>query len=581
MLAVIFSWAICFALLVGVGAVVCRLLGFRARSPRFLVSCFWIGWATQLVLLQVWHIWLPVDGRAALATMLMGGMGLLLECRSLSALATQILAADWRAHGPVLLLAILVLVLWANLALGAPLHYDTGLYHLQAVRWNSSYPIVTGLGNLHGRLAFNNASFLYAASWDVGPWRGKSHHLANGLLSLVLVFQALAAVAELLARRSAVRQHVLLWALMLAPTIDWSVKQISSLSPEAVVFVLGVLVTGHLWALTTTKSELAEQRFRAFEICLLSAAGMTVKVTFAPMACAASGIAVAAVFIEARRAGQVQQWLGLTLALVLVAALTLTIWAIRGVLLSGYPVYPVAFGAMDVPWRVPLENVVRESEWIRAWARHPGLEPAEVLANWRWLGPWFLRQLGDVSKVVLPVTCMAAGLVAVWRGIRRAGGCAVLLRRNWAGPLAALVPSLSMLALVLATAPDLRFAGASPWLLGAGLLVIGLGASDPARFRYGERLRFVGGVAALFLGVTLVRALPLVNLPTPGDPFRALPEARLLVKKTDSGLPVHLPAGEDDRCWNAPLPSTPELDPRLTLRRDGDLAGGFALVREE
>jgi hypothetical protein len=33
-----------------------------------------------------------------------------------------------------------------------------------------AYPIVPGLGNLHPRLAFNSAYFLYAAALDGEPW---------------------------------------------------------------------------------------------------------------------------------------------------------------------------------------------------------------------------------------------------------------------------------------------------------------------------------------------------------------------------------------------------------------------------
>ena len=34
--------------------------------------------------------------------------------------------------------------------------YDTGLYHAQYIKWIRNYPVVPGLGNLHGRFAFNS-----------------------------------------------------------------------------------------------------------------------------------------------------------------------------------------------------------------------------------------------------------------------------------------------------------------------------------------------------------------------------------------------------------------------------------------
>src|SRR5262249_52771350 len=53
----------------------------------------------------------------------------------------------------VLLGPVLLLILWCSTE--EPLHFDTGLYHAQAVRWSEEAPAVPGLGNLHGRLAFN------------------------------------------------------------------------------------------------------------------------------------------------------------------------------------------------------------------------------------------------------------------------------------------------------------------------------------------------------------------------------------------------------------------------------------------
>jgi len=41
-------------------------------------------------------------------------------------------------------------------------HYDAGFYYIQTMLWNSAAPIIPGLGNLHGRLAFNNAGLIVA-----------------------------------------------------------------------------------------------------------------------------------------------------------------------------------------------------------------------------------------------------------------------------------------------------------------------------------------------------------------------------------------------------------------------------------
>ena len=64
-------------------------------------------------------------------------------------------------------------------------------YHVQAVKWAKAYPVVPGIANLHGPLAFNNSSFLYDAMVDSGWWEGRGYHVANAVLLHGAVIQSL------------------------------------------------------------------------------------------------------------------------------------------------------------------------------------------------------------------------------------------------------------------------------------------------------------------------------------------------------------------------------------------------------
>ena len=133
--------------------------------------------------LQVWHIFAPVDWRA-LALVCAGGFAGLHAHRK--EISCCILERPRKALRLVVML--LVTAAWlSNHTVMQPYVRDSGLYHLTAIRWCAEYPVVPGLGNLHGRLAFNNSFFLYAAMLDVGPFIGKSHQLASGLLMLFAV----------------------------------------------------------------------------------------------------------------------------------------------------------------------------------------------------------------------------------------------------------------------------------------------------------------------------------------------------------------------------------------------------------
>jgi len=44
--------------------------------------------------------------------------------------------------------------------------YDNALYHIQTMKWHQSYPVIKGLGNLHGRLAFNSTILLLSGLFN-------------------------------------------------------------------------------------------------------------------------------------------------------------------------------------------------------------------------------------------------------------------------------------------------------------------------------------------------------------------------------------------------------------------------------
>lgn len=66
------------------------------------------------------------------------------------------------------------------------MHYDTGLYHAQSIRWIEEYGIVKGLGNLHCRLAYNSAAFSLSALFSFSFLGVQSYHCMAGFFALVL-----------------------------------------------------------------------------------------------------------------------------------------------------------------------------------------------------------------------------------------------------------------------------------------------------------------------------------------------------------------------------------------------------------
>jgi hypothetical protein len=82
-----------------------------------------------------------------------------------------------------LLVLYFIMVLLA--AQAYPKVYDTGLYHAQFIQWISTYKTVPGLGNLHGRFAYNNQSFLLESFFSLEFMKLGYFHLLNSFLLIL------------------------------------------------------------------------------------------------------------------------------------------------------------------------------------------------------------------------------------------------------------------------------------------------------------------------------------------------------------------------------------------------------------
>ncbi len=578
---------VCFT---GLGLGLRRAIGYTKEiDAETSWLAFWQGWAIGLVFLQIWHLFAPVNATATICLALLGLAGMLWNAPAIVRLLQ---------HRPRILAAclpvMLLLAVWlANRALGPANLGDMGLYHLPSVRWNTSYPITAGLGNLHGRLAFNSAHFLYAALFEIGPLYGKAHHFANGLLLLVFSLHA----GGLLARRLAYPQGLdisEMFTLVIAGFLPYlSITFASNYSNDLPVFLLGVVSGEQLCRLLCNKTDRgisgdmqnSPQRKTpmdlqlnivdemVFSILFLCSAGVTVKLSFAALGATTCAVALLDWAVLRR-----QQSLPLlsqrTLALLCISILPILLWMGRGVILSGYPAYPSTIGAIDVNWRVPAKQAIDEAQSIAAWSRAPHQAPDEVLGNWDWLLPKFKKGLGRFPEFILPLSLGGLGLVILlrnaarrYRQVHRLDLRTTSVR--WA--LLFLLPPLVALAAWFFSAPNIRFVGVSFWWLGAGALVIGLGRLQrPARSLIACGLLF----GAFFVAYAFINKPWLASEPENGLLAAPTPPTHEFI--TLSGLRIYIP-DESDQCWDAPLPCTPYPNPRLRLLTNNKPGSGFGL----
>ncbi len=560
----------------GWGRFTSRILGTDAPARTEGAITVLLGWASSLLVLQMLNFVVPIRGWVAIPLFV---AGLMMSIPALHAYTTR---SD-REPIPTSLIWIAacfaVTAAWvASRGMYPVENFDSGLYHLPTIRWINTYPIVLGLGNLHFRLAFNQSFFTYAAALNAGWFSEHARGTANGFLFLVLLFQ----VAQGLWRHSRVPtpghgSSALTWGadLFVLPVLIYlalSSDGFSSPTPDLAatllqlsMFLIFVRGVGE-WK---TKGE--PPHFAATVLPLLAATAITVKLS--TIAFSAS-ILAASVLLEIYPSYRDPRILLRTALRLAPAAVIIGVWLLRGLILSGCPLYPVTAGCLQVDWAVPINKVVNEANWVYSWAREPGAHWRFVLGDWRWLGSWMAREWRDFIGFVFP---LAASLVLVVS--------AVALRqytsRKSGSPVGRsdfiiLIPVVLGVLFWFFTAPDPRFGRAFFWMLSmsGGLLLL---ASLEPLFR-GRSYRiavlglFVAINAPFFAYVALKGGSRITRISISG--WRPIPAPRLVARPTSSGLILYVPA-RGERCWDAPLPCTPYFNPDLALRVWGRLDRGF------
>jgi hypothetical protein len=455
-------------------------------------------------------------------------LGLALFGRSRARAIRRLSRADVFALGGLL-------VVLSLLASGPIRHYDTALYHLQAVAWTTAGPVPAGLANLHRRFGFDSLWVPVAALLELPGMAGRSACLAP---SLALFFLGTASwSAGRKAVQGAVGAASLLLAIGVVPLAVLATNEgIPSLSTDVPAAVLTVVSAHFLLRPSPTGAERRAAAFLAFFAMAVkvSAAvwfvGVLLVVRAFPPGLAVAGFA----------------------------------WVLRGVTLSGYLLYPaVATRLPFLPWAAPPSIARDEALWVRSWARLPEGRPEEVLSGWSWLGPWLKWTLTRLS--VLPLLLLFI-----------AGVAALLLARCRAAEPTPARPAVLTLAAALAstlfwfwTAPDPRFGYGALYVLAAlplasALPRLGL-AGWPPRVRitvagiFGAGL--AGAGAAFLLGGAGFRAALLAP--------PKLPDPEVREERTVGGDVVFVPA-RDNRCWNGPRPCTPYFRRDLVILRDAD-----------
>jgi hypothetical protein len=583
-IAIFTCWVGLFSVFTGLGLLIRRTWGLKLLSIETLLLSFWMGWVASLGLLQLWHFWWKIDGWVLILVTLTGSIGLVWNAPALWVMMRKVVLKRWKS-----LCLVVLLGFWlANRVLTPIQEYDTGLYHLASIKWASLYPVVPGLGNVHGRLAFNSTFFLYAAMLDVGPWNERTHYLANGLLMYVFLIQLLVSLFKI-SVKSKYRSYYFYYSLFLIPTIpaafgvNWILGLSPfNLSPDVSVFILSILLSGQTLAFLLKLEDPNETRNVIYDlvcIVLLAVIGVTVKLNFSFL----SGVCLLLVFGVwfVKRNYQLKYKVVATTILAVVASVGLLIpWMIRNVILSGYLIYPVAMTAVPVPWQIPRSVTIIEANAIRGWGRQSRVFWGEVIGNMNWLQSWF-DAVPNYIIMPLELTLLALLGIGVFCGLNRSPRTQQYhIYVHWL----LLLPPIIAIILWFISSPNPRFAGSLFWILSTVTVVILV--EQVVRVYHFENLFPVFSYflfVLIFLYVSPLRnPLWIAPVEQNRNDLATAPVPDHTSRMTNDGLVIYIPTNSD-QCWNAPVPCTPAYHFRsdLQLREPGLFHKGFTLRSKE
>ncbi|MBR1643219.1 MAG: hypothetical protein IJ683_12930 [Butyrivibrio sp.] len=297
----------------------------------------------------------------------------------------HILRARWD-----ILVYLFVFLLMAYGTSHGIMHYDSDLYHAQAIRWIEEYGIIKGLGNLHVRLAYNSSAFAISALYSMSFLGGQSYHVMSGFFALLLAWQCIDIknvlrrghlVISDFARVAAIYYLFTIYDEMVAPASDYF---LSTLVFYIMIHLLDMYV----------KHEKSYVPY--ILLALVGVFAITIKLSAAPMVLLCI-IPLSKLLRDRSKEKMAALWISIALAFVIVLP-----FLIRNIIISGWILYPVTmFDFFGFKWEIPKGVADFDSLEIRTFGR--GYNDVAANANVpfnEWVPHWFSSITG-LNKIML------------------------------------------------------------------------------------------------------------------------------------------------------------------------------------
>ena len=376
----------------GIRMAVKKLLGYTIQDS---ISISFAGLAFVTVYAGFFSLFTGVG--------LMANLGLAILCLIVAVLGREELSGFlkekmMKKNKGWMILCLFLLLLFSYGTSRGYLHFDTGLYHAQAIRWIEEYGVVPGLANLHCRLAYNSSAFLLTALYSFSFILPVSLHTAAGYMAFLLTLKGLEAGKVFFVKRVRVSDFLKVSALFYVSIIFTEM-----ISPASDYFAMILLF--YILIVWVELEEKEEKDITPYSLlCVLLAVTVTVKLS--------AGIMLLLVIKPAIELLKKKQYVRIA-GYLFMGIVSVFPYLARNVILSGWLIYPLAsLDLFNFDWEIPVGEVQYDSEEIRVYAkgmRDVMLKDTPLL---EWLPDWFqalkalekLWVLSSLAAVILVLT---------------------------------------------------------------------------------------------------------------------------------------------------------------------------------
>ena len=266
-------------------------------------------------------------------------------------------------------------------------NFDSFLYHVQSIKWISEFPVVPGLGNIHGRFAFNSMFFPISSLFSlnlVGQKEWLIFPLNSALFLIFLLWQYFNLKKSL---KEDDRAKVLFILVMVFLPFIYLLKRVSSPTPDFPCAILGMIVLQ--WIVFERNNDDSNKRIIIIGTIITT---ITFKLSFVPM------LVLIPLFLLKRN------WLIDITKIFFMGILISLPFLIRNYFISGFLFYP--FLKLDIfnpDWKIPDSLVKVEADYIKAWAIRPDIintKETLEMSVFEWFPSWFMG-MDHLMKILL------------------------------------------------------------------------------------------------------------------------------------------------------------------------------------